>query len=653
MTVTEADSNMDSEAAKVEEEEGSCDSGGVVRPQSCDLIATESSTKSRDLTADSCDVILESSRPAINPSCEPDRMSHDHEAAGEEMDIQREVGVASEAKQETKGICDSKQEMGVVKDVLINEVGSLNKPPTEVQRSPELPMKTAATEPQSTKIAICKSESESHDVSMDAMPRDEVMPMSCDSVAKVPGPLTDADSTAVEQSHDQAGVLYNVAQQTLGPAQSEETSESSNAAELEGILEDQSHDTEMGSGLHDTEMGSHDAEMASNDTERMLHESALQSHDSAMMSCDPTLQSHDTAMMSHDSTIRSHDTAMVSQDSTMMSQSTDSNSPEARVVSPDSETRSHDNQAVLLSPELKTRIIEADSATAKSPEYQPTKSHDIMGVSHDSTVMPYDSEATVLEIGTKQEVPHDNPGMKLSHGQDEEKTHERATDSRDADSGVPGIAGEASQITSTDSAVKTCSREAQPSSESHENRVMSFDSSDKTHDSEAMSHDSEAKLHDSEAMSHDSEAKSHDSEAKSHDSEARTRDSEAKSHDSEAKSHDSEAKSHDSETRLGDSEARSQESESKSESSDSQSCEEGEAMSCEAEAKETGGVVQGELAAAGARVVTMATELLEKWEGLKEVFRIPKRAKPVKRPVCTTLYMYIVFVFVCIYFIVV
>ena len=320
MTVTEADSNMDSEAAKVEEEEGSCDSGGVVRPQSCDLIATESSTKSRDLTADSCDVTLESSRPAINPSCEPDRMSHDHEAAGEEMDIQREVGVASEAKQETKGVCDSKQEMGVVKDVLVNEVGSLNKPPTEVQRSPELPaeaMKTAATEPQSTKIAVCKSESESHDVSMDAVPRDEVMPMSCDSVAKVPGPLTDADSTAVEQSHDQAGVLYNVAQQTLGPAQSEETSESSNAAELEGVIEDQSHDTEMGSGLHDTEMGSHDAEMASNDTERMLHESALQSHDSAMMSCDPTLQSRDTAIMSCDPTLQSHDSTMRSQDSTM------------------------------------------------------------------------------------------------------------------------------------------------------------------------------------------------------------------------------------------------------------------------------------------------------------------------------------------------
>ena len=225
----------------------------------------------------------------------------------------------------------------------------------------------------------------------------------------------------------------------------------------------------------------------------------------------------------------------------------------------------------------------------------------------------------------------------------------------------------------------------------------SHDSEPKPHDSEPKSHDSEPKPHDGEPKSHDSELKPHDSEPKSHDSEPKPHDSEPKSHDSEPKPHDKVSKSQESEltphdikhesvpksqdggtqsepishdnsesntgTRACDGEAKTlcgneatikppgeagtfdredKSCEVKSSTSDSTSGEETEGMSCEAEAKqEVGGADQTqesaedrEFVTASNRVVSLATKLLEKWEGLKEVFRIPKRTQSVSLAVC-------------------
>ena len=76
----------------------------------------------------------------------------------------------------------------------------------------------------------------------------------------------------------------------------------------------------------------------------------------------------------------------------------------------------------------------------------------------------------------------------------------------------------------------------------------------------------------------------------------------------------------------------------KSTAGDSTSCEENEGISCEAEARQDVGVADKpresaenvEFVAASNRVVSLATKLLEKWEGLKEVFRIPKRTQSVR-----------------------
>ena len=229
---------------------------------------------------------------------------------------------------------------------------------------------------------------------------------------------------------------------------------------------------------------------------------------------------------------------------------------------------------------------------------------------------------------------------------------------------------------------------------SHDSEPKPHDSEPKSHDSEPKPHDSEPKSHDSEPKPHDSEPKSHDSEPKPHNSDPKSHDSEPKPHDkvsksqeieSELTSHDiehesvpksqdggtqSEPISHDNSepntgTRACDGEAKTlcgneatskpqakgkagtfdredKSCEVKSSTSDSTSGEETEGISCEAEAKqEVGGADQTqesaedkEFVTASNRVVSLATKLLEKWEGLKEVFRIPKRTQSVSLAVC-------------------
>ena len=231
---------------------------------------------------------------------------------------------------------------------------------------------------------------------------------------------------------------------------------------------------------------------------------------------------------------------------------------------------------------------------------------------------------------------------------------------------------------------------------SHDNEPKSHESQPESRDSESRSHDTELKSRDSEVESQDTKLKACDTESKSHDIELKSCDTDLKSHielescDTELKSHDTELKSHDTESSSRDTEPlkayegelkphdppshelKSLENETQSSNYESSECEgerlddvkpsgndvtsDIEGVSCEAEAKEEVGgacvtmetVEEREFAAASNRVVSMATELLEKWEGLKEVFRIPKRTQSVSEIQCKAVHcMHVHTVFRC------
>ena len=266
-----------------------------------------------------------------------------------------------------------------------------------------------------------------------------------------------------------------------------------------------------------------------------------------------------------------------------------------------------------------------------------------------------DSKPSDQTDGGNEPITHSREPADISDGRDFDSTNARGFDNSNAIS--PD-----SELKSHDNKPK--SHESQPESRDSESR--SHDTELKSRDSEVESHDTKLKACDTESKSksHDIELKSRHTDLKSHDIELESCDTELKSHDTELKSHDSELssrdteplKAHESELKPHDPpshELKSLENETQSSNYESSECEgerlddvkpsgndvtsDIEGVSCEAEAKEEVGgacvtmetVEEREFTAASNRVVSMATELLEKWEGLKEVFRIPKRTQSV------------------------
>ena len=280
-------------------------------------------------------------------------------------------------------------------------------------------------------------------------------------------------------------------------------------------------------------------------------------------------ESHDNVLISHDGEAKSRDSDAKSHD---VEQSTQV------VLSNTEETKSHDANELCEN-------------EAKSPKVKPCD-HKANSCDHQSN--PHDSDAKSHDIEQSTQAVLSNTEETKSHDADELCENE----------------AKSAEVKPCDHEAKSCDHQ----SNSHDREV-------KVCENETQSHDGEAtKSHDMEVKSHDSEAKSCDSVSSPHDREVKSSDNGVISHD-KAKSCDSQSSSHDREVKSCDNDVKSKSSESGDYN---------EVMSCEAEAKQVGGGEEDDaFMVSSNRVVTMATELLEKWEGLKEVFRIPKRTQTV------------------------
>ena len=283
-----------------------------------------------------------------------------------------------------------------------------------------------------------------------------------------------------------------------------------------------------------------------------------------------------------------------------------------------------------------------------------------------------DTQSRSHDGGT--EVCGDQEPMPQVGEQDSHETKEKSgdSDSKPTDGGNEPIthSREPADISDGRGSDSTNARGFDNSNDSPDSELKSHDNEPKSHESQPESRDSQVESRDSQVESRDAESKSHgselksygDTDLKSHDIELESCGTELKSHDSELSSRDTEPlKAHESELKPHDPpshELKFLENETQSSNYESSECEgerlddvkpsgndvtsDIEGVSCEAEAKEEVGgacvtmetVEEREFAAASNRVVSMATELLEKWEGLKEVFRIPKRTQSVSEIQC-------------------
>ena len=276
-----------------------------------------------------------------------------------------------------------------------------------------------------------------------------------------------------------------------------------------------------------------------------------------------------------------------------------------------------------------------------------------------------DTQSRSHDGGT--EVCGDQEPMPQVGEQDSHETKEKSgdSDSKPTDGGNEPIthSREPADISDGRGSDSTNARGFDNSNDSPDSELKSHDNEPKSHESQPESRDSQVESRDAESKSHGSELKSYgDTDLKSHDIELESCGTELKSHDSELSSRDTEPlKAYEGELKPHDPpshELKFLENETQSSNYESSECEgerlddvkpsgndvtsDIEGVSCEAEAKEEVGgacvtmetVEEREFAAASNRVVSMATELLEKWEGLKEVFRIPKRTQSVSEIQC-------------------
>ena len=377
-------------------------------------------------------------------------------------------------------------------------------------------------------------------------------------------------------------------------------------------------------------------------------ESTLESHDEPMLT---VVESHDRQTLAD---VESHDMVSVN----------DARSHDESAVS---ELRSHDqlaekdetshdkpaeNDAMSQDPanDAESHTVYDQSGQEKAKLQDPLTTKDLCEKSHDIR-----NEAERESRDTKQELRESESNAEF----DTEVRNKNEGSSRGA--AHPNQPSDKKDSTSVDEATEYSILVGQSlvaASSTTEDRPRNI--GDQPALDPQSQHLSYSKSCDSEMKSLDCEPKSHDSIQKSQETGQRSSEYKVKSdaishHDSSSEtktapeSHLSKEKCINgskvtSETQLyapiddKDEVDRDKEGEVKSTASDSTSCEENEGISCEAEAKQEVGVADGpqespedmEFVAASNRVVSLATELLEKWEGLKEVFRIPKRTQSVR-----------------------
>jgi hypothetical protein len=357
--VTEADSNTDSEPRKMEEEEGSCDSVGVVMPASCDIKNSPHEELKMELSSES-----KKNEPSGQSGSEVNQCSSE-DAGPSQMDGSNiQSSVAANEQQSL---------LGNVSDVAVSRGGTgANQGANEVSG-------TNSQLPTVPNTDSCNKQSVSGDVP-------DVVPMSCDSVG--PASRTYSERPA-GKTHD-----AKVESQEMGG----ESLDESHDLQVKSRW-DEPKSREMKESLHDTSVESLEKEKSEpRDIEVESHDQLqVESHDFSASDME-VKPSHEN--QSHDTTkVEAPENESKSYDINVKSDSKEVESPELQPEK-DFQMESHHLEAEL-------HRVQVTKEAAELHELQSTlivevESHDTITESHRNRLPPCDKEAESHDIISQQ-----------------------------------------------------------------------------------------------------------------------------------------------------------------------------------------------------------------------------------------------------------